>query len=149
MNTKQRQTANELIKTFTNEGGKFFNDFTSTPTPQLTKLLEKFEEQFPGILIFGGLIYAINHDLVVISDYPVKKFIQRAFMYDELTNCLKELDPIWLSLFHEYATFLIYFFDWSKYDSIISSYHDFSTPLSGDDQLLFRSFFVLMTSREK
>lgn len=148
MNTKQRQTANELIKAFTNEGGKFFNDFTSTPSPHLLKLLKSFEEHFPGIFIFGGLIYAINHDLVAISDYPFKKFIQRALMYNELTNCLKKVDPVWLSLFHEYGTFFVYFFD-SRYDSIISSYHDFSTPLPGDDRLLFRAFFVWMTTREK
>lgn len=146
MNNKQRQIANKLIETFTNEEGKFFNNFSSTPSFQLTKALKSFEKQFPGTLIFGGLIYAINHDITAISDYPVKKFIQRVSMYEELTNCLKKVDPTWLSLFYEYGTFITYFFDWSKYDSIMDSYYDFSTPLPSDDQLLFRAFFVWMTT---
>ncbi|WHO86608.1 hypothetical protein [Limosilactobacillus oris] len=149
MNTNQKQTATKLITAFTNNGGKFFKEFTGKPDSHLTECLFKFEDQFPGLLIFNGVVYGFNYDISAHSTYTDETIFHKASMYANLISCLDKIDSVWSPLCLLYGTFIFKVFGLYPHDTIISSYKIFTEPLPSDYQLLFRAYFAWSMTHDK
>lgn len=142
MNTKQKQTATELIDAFSSNGGQFFKEFTGKPDSHLKECLSKFEDRFPGLSIFNGVVYGFNYDIGVHANYTDEIIVRKSAMYAKLINFLYDMDRAWYPLCILYATFMFRVFEFYPYNSIIGSYKDFIEPLPSDYQLLFRAYFA-------